>query len=45
MPNVAYSLALPLLCHLCKEPLGHRFSLPDVPRFRGYVLMSFPGQC
>ena len=42
MPNVAYFIALSLLCDLCRELLGHRVSLPDVPRIRGYVLKLSP---
>ena len=42
MPDISYSIALSLLCHLCRELLGHRVSLPDVPRFRGYVLKLSP---
>ena len=38
MPDVAYSIALPLLCDLCPQLLGHRIPLLDVPNLCGYVI-------
>ena len=38
--NAVAISALPLLRYLCYELLGHRFSVPDVPRVFRYVLES-----